>query len=84
VEQDPSKLGFSDRMKLSAQGGSKVQLAESLSDAIAFVVLEKSYDLKRLRKLDVASFMVLLQFVEKQAQVQKKAMAKAKSKSKRR
>ena len=63
---------------MSARGSQEQQMEKGMVDAICFIVLEKSYPLHYLRKLDVASFLILLEFVEKQAQQQQKALAKAK------
>lgn len=68
---------------MSARKGNKTDVENNLSDAICFIVLEKGYDLGRLMKLDCASFIVLLQFLEKQAEDQKKEMDKVKKKGKR-
>lgn len=45
---------------------------DCVSDAICFMVTEQKYDLGRLRKLDVASFMVLLDYLEEQGKKLKK------------
>ena len=71
-------------MKLSAKGGQAKSLEDSLAEAICFIVLEKGYDLGRLRKLDFPSFMVLLQFLEKQAREQAKQNKALAKKSKKR
>ena len=63
---------------MSARKGNKTGVEDNLADAICYVVLEKGYDLKRLLHLDVSSFIVLLQFLEKQAEDQKREMDKAK------
>ena len=63
---------------MSARKGNKTGVEDNLADAIFYVVLEKGYDLKRLLHLDVSSFIVLLQFLEKQAEDQKREMDKAK------
>ena len=74
MQQDPAKLSISDRLRQSSK--KQVGFDESIAEAICFMVTEKSYDLKRLRELDIASFMVLLEYLEEQGKKTSKGMPK--------
>ena len=78
IQQDPAKLSVADRLRLSAQRSRNV-FEESMANAICFVVLEKSIPLHFVREMDVASFMVLLDFIEEQNKEMEKKMKKSKS-----
>jgi hypothetical protein len=55
-------------------------IEKNLSDAICFLVTEKSQDLLSLRELDVAAFMVLLDYIMEQQEKEKKEYSKMKNK----
>jgi hypothetical protein len=68
-------MSIAERLSLSSKSKNN-NFDENFTSAICFMCLEKGYNMKYLRELDLPSFMVLLDFLEKQMEEQEKQLKK--------
>lgn len=67
-------MSIADRISLAVRQKNPKIFRQSLADAMCFIVTNTSVSLAELRELDVASFMVLLNYINRQLEAQNKAM----------